>query len=360
MDRETPARIVPFAPDLLAAVRGFSERNWSRPRTGDYYDWRYLRPQPFSRMFLALQGDECLGMLFALRKQYRIGGRPTACLEVFDWHSLPGLRGSGIGIRLMRAMMRQPEPVISVGGTADVLATLPMMKWEPIGVARRYELPVSGDVLADRLQQRVGLPSALSRMVFGGVVAGHYTPRRRMIPATGQVVRVETPGDEIGQLYRDETGYGFVQEPEPDVLRWMTGGSWSGTFRFLTFLIGGRLRGWAMTRTHAAEGGLEGSIIEIFAPRPDVALYTWMVSETAISLMADRPRWLHARASCPLLKSALLANRFRAKSYDIPIHVWPKGAWDRAAALHITLNHSDAPLLPYTSGKPASVMPAPS
>lgn len=358
MDREAPARIVPFAPELLAAVRGFSERNWSRPQTEDYYDWRYLRSQPFSRMFLALQGDECLGMLFALRKQYRIGGRPTACLEVFDWHSLPGLRGSGIGIRLMRAMMRQPEPLISVGGTADVLATLPMMKWEPVGVSHRYELPVVGDVLADRLHHRVGLPPALSRPVFGAVVAGHYLPRRRRVPATGQVVRVEMPGEEIRQLYRDETGYGFVQEPELDVLRWMTGESWGGTFRFLTFLIEGRLRGWAMTRTHAAEEGLEGSIIEIFAPRPDVALYTWMVSEAAMSLMADRPRWLHARASCPLLQSALLANRFRARSYDIPIHVWPKGAWDRSASLQITLNHSDAPLLPYASGKPASVKTA--
>jgi len=360
MDREVPVRIVPFAPDLLPAVQGFCERYWSRPRTKAYYDWRYLRSQPFSRMFLALQNDDCLGMLFALRKQYRVGGRPTACLEVFDWHCLPGLRGSGIGIRLMRAMMRQPEPVISVGGTADVLAMLPLMKWEAIGVARRYELPVSGDVLADRLQRRVGLPSALSRVALGVMSVGYYAPRRRRIPGTGRVVWIEAPGDEIGQLYRDETGYGFVQEPGSEVLRWMTDGSWSGTYRFLTFLLEGRLRGWAMTRTHATEQGLEASIVEIFAPRPDVALYTWMVSEAATSLMADRPLWLHARASCPLLQSALLANRFRATASDSPIHVWPKGVGDRAASLHITLNHSDAPLLPYASGKWASAKPPPS
>jgi len=357
MDRERTARIVPFAPDLLPAVRGFSERYWSRPRTEAYYDWRYLQSQPFSRMFVALQDDECLGMLFALRKQYRVGGRPTACLEVFDWHCLPGLRGSGIGIRLMRAMMRQPELIISVGGTADVLATLPLMKWEPIGVSRRYELPVSGGVLAGRLQRRVGLPSELSRMPLDVVAAGYYAPRRRRIPAAGRVVRVERPGDEIGQLYRDETDYGFVQEPELDVLRWMTGGSWSGTCRFLTFLIEGRLRGWAMTRTYATEQGLEAAIVEVFAPRPDVALYTWMVSEAATSLMADRPLLLHARASCPVLQSALLANRFRATTLDCPIHVWPKGVWDRAASLHITLNHSDAPLLPYVSGQWASANP---
>jgi hypothetical protein len=349
MDRERTARIVPFAPDLLPAVSAFSERYWSRPRSEAYYEWRYLRSQPFSRMFVALQDDDCLGMLFALRKQYRIGGKPTACLEVFDWHCLPGLRGSGIGIRLMRAMMRQPEPIISVGGTADVLATLPMMKWEPIGLARRYELLLSGDVLAGRLERRIRLPSALSRAVLDTLSASYFAPRRRRIPAAGRMV-----------LYRDETGYGFVQEADPGVLRWMTDGSWSGTFRFLTFLIEGRLRGWALTRTHTTEQGLEASIVEIFTPRPDVALYTWMVSEAATSLMADHPRRINARASCPILQSALLANHFRAIAPDRPIHVWPQGAWDRTAALHITLNHSDAPLLPYTSGKPASAKPAPS
>jgi hypothetical protein len=361
MDRERTARIVPFAPELLPAVRGFSERYWSRPRTEAYYDWRYLQPQPFSRMFMALQDDDCLGLLFALRKQYRVGGRPTACLEVFDWHCLPGLRGSGIGIRLMRAMMRQPEPIVSVGGTGDVLATLPMMKWEAIGAARRFELFVSGDVLAGRLQRRVGLPSALPRAALGIVADGYYAPRRRKVPATGRVVQVEAPGDEIAQLYRDETGYGFVQQPDPDVLRWMTGGSWSGTYRFLTFLIEGRLRGWALTRTHTTGQGLEAAIVEVFAPRPDVALYTWMVSEAATSLMVDRPlRLITARASCPVLQSALLANRFRAMTPDVPIHVWPRGTWDRASALHITLNHSDAALLPYIPEKLASAKPSPS
>lgn len=354
LDRERTARIVPFAPHLLPAVRGFSERYWSRPRSDAYYDWRYLRSQPFSRMFLALQDDECLGMLFALLKQYRVGGKPTACLEVFDWHCLPGLRGSGIGIRLMRAMMRQPEPLISVGGTADVLATLPLMGWEAIGVARRYELPVSADVLATRLHRRTGLPAAVSRVALGVVSAVYYQPRRRMVPRASSVTPSGLPGEEIRRLYREETGYGFVQEPEPGVLGWMTDSTWSGKYSFLTFALEGRLRGWAMTRSYPAEHGPEAAIVEVFAPRPDVALYTWMVSEAATSLMAGRPRRLHARASCPLLQAALLANRFRTVAPDNPIYVWPKGVGDRAESLHVTLDHSDGPLLPYGSETRAS------
>ena len=340
-------------------MRGFSERYWSRPRTAAYYDWRYLRPQPFSRMFLAVRDGECLGMVFALLKQYRIGGKPTPCLEVFDWHSLPGLRGSGIGLRLMRAMMRQREPVVSVGGTADVMAALPLMGWEEIGVARRYQLPVSADLLADRLQRRTGLPAAVLRPGLGALAGAYYLPRRRQVPATGRVSTADVPGEEIRRLYEGDTGYGVVQEPDSNVLRWVTDGAWSGRYEFLTFHLEGRLRGWAMTRTYLTEQGPDAAIVELFAPRPDVALYTWMVSEAALSLMAGRPRRLQARASCPLLQAALLANRFRTVTPEDPVHVWPKGAGRRAAPLHVTFDHSDGPFTPYgTAARAATGAPS--
>jgi len=349
MDRDRSAQIVPFTPELLPAVQRFSERYWTRPRSDAYYEWRYLRSQPFSRMFLALQDGECLGLLFALRKAYRIGGRPASCLEVFDWHCLPGLKGSGIGIRLMRAMMRQPEPVISVGGTADVLSTLPAMRWEQAGVARRYELPLSRDLLAARLERKTGLPVGATRGALGVFAAGVYRPRRRHAPAGGRVVPLGVPGDEVRALHAGETGYGLLQEPDPEVLRWLTDGRWSGRYGFLGFTLAGRLRGWAMTRVFATETGPEAAIVEIFAPRPDAGLYTWMVSEAATALTAARPRRIHARASCPILQAALHANHFRTVAPDNPIYVWPQGAWDRSGTLHITLDHSDGPLLPYES-----------
>jgi hypothetical protein len=359
LDRSRTARIVPFAPDLLAAVRGFSERYWTRPRSDAYYEWRYLRSQPHSRMFLALQDDECLGMLFALRKRFRAGGRPTECLEVFDWHCLPGLRGSGIGVRLMRAMMRQPEPLVSVGGTGDVLATLPLMGWEAAGVARRYELPVSADLLAARVFRRTGLPAAVVRPALGVVSAGFFQPRRRLVPYASGVTTGGLPGEEIRSLYREDTGYGFVQEPEPGVLAWMTESAWSGRYEFLTFTLEGRVRGWAMTRSYATANGPEAAIVEVFAPRPDSALYTWMVSEAAMSLMAAQPRRLHARASCPILQAALLANRFRAVAPDNPVHLWPKGLGDRSEPLHVTLGHSDGSFMPYGHEPQAGETPLP-
>jgi hypothetical protein len=340
--------ILPFSPGLLPAVQDFCERYWSRPRTEAYYDWRYLRAQPFSRMFLALRDGECLGMLYALRKPYRIGGSVTTCLEIFDWHSLPGQRGTGVGIRLMRAMMKQGESVLATGGTPEVLAMLPLMGWETIGAATRYQLPVSGDALASALQRRAPVPTPLARLAAHGVAeAGFFAPRRRMIPPDGRVERTGTFPEQVLELYRGDTGYGVVQVPDPDVLRWVTASAWSGKYEFLTFTVAGQLRGWAMTRLHQREQGLEGDIVELFAPRPDVAIYTWMLSEAAVSLLALKPRRLRARASCPILQAALEANRFRPVAAESPIHAFPRGVVGLDRALHVTLNHSDGPICPY-------------
>jgi hypothetical protein len=179
-------------------------------------------------------------------------------------------------------------------------------------------------------------------------------------PRASSVALRGLPGDEIRHLYREKTDYGFAREPEPGVLEWMMDSTWSGRFSPLTMVLEGRLRGWAMTRTRATERGFEVSIVEVFAPRPDLALYAWMVSAAATLLMAGRPVRIDVRASCPWLQSALLANRFRAMALISPVHVWPEGAWDRAALLSIPLNHSDPPLLPYACGKSASSKPAPS
>jgi hypothetical protein len=347
LDPNKKTVIVPFTPDRLPSVRGFCERYWDRPRTDAFYAWRYLQPQPRVRMLLALQDDECLGMLTALQKTYRINGQPATCLEIFDWHTLPGLRGTGVGIRLMRPTMRMPERVFAVGGTADVQATLPKMGWEAIGSTRVYDLPVTGEALASRVEQRLGMRGPLVRLAMDAVSAGYCRPRPRRVPRGGSITRASVSTQDLLPLYEGMTGYGLVQQPDPDVLRWMTGGSWSGTFERLTFQVQGRLRGWVLTRAYAGDVGPDADIVEIFAPNPTVDLYTWMISEAAISLMASHPRRVRARASCPILRAALLANRFRRLGQDRPIYSWPSGANPSGGAIHFTLNHADAPLLPY-------------
>jgi hypothetical protein len=329
-------------------VAAFSERYFDRPDTKAFYDWRYLEAQPFSRLSLALTADECLGMVAALRKPYRIAGETVHCLETFDWHTLPGLKGSGAGLRVMRAMMRAGERLIAIGGTADVLKTLPAMGWQKVTSARCFELPISGAALVDGLRRRVPARLPGERALLDAA-ATWFRPHLRKV--AGEMLPVSTLGSEALALYDGEHGYGVLQLPEPAYLRWLACGYPStGSFAFLYFVAGSRLLGWAATRTYAAPAGIEAAILDLFAARPGEDIYTWMISEAACWLAAGRPRLIRARASCPSLQAALLANRFRPAA-DVPVHSWPANL-PADLRWHVTLNHTDEPLRPYPESGP--------
>jgi len=342
--RSLTFRVESFADDHLPLVARFSERYWLRPRTAAYYRWRYLDAEPFSRHFLALTDDECLGMVFALRKQYVIDGQGASCLEVFDWHSLPQLRGSGVGIRLMRAMMRTGERLIAIGGTRDAVSALPVMGWQRIGSARSFELPLAAEPLNDSLQRRLPVPVPGARVALRVATRCWFRPRRRMVRGVTVPVPLLTP--DLQALYEPASGYDVMQVPNPELFDWMhAGADITGAYSVLKFMIDDELRGWALTRVYPTPQGTEAAILDLYAPRTDVALYTWMVSEAATSLLPARPARIRARATCPILQAALRANRFRAGD-EAPIHTWP--ATLRAGMrLHITLNHTDEPLRPY-------------
>lgn len=357
MEADRKTTVVPFEPGLMRPLRAFSESYWARPRTDAYYEWRYLQPQPFSRMFVAMRGEECIGTLFALRKTWRVGGELAPCLEVFDWHSVAEVRGSGAGIRLMRAMMRQPERIFSIGGTADVHSTLPLMGWQPIGSSLAYELPLSPALIADRLHRAGRVPRLLARAALAPLapLAGPLLgPRRLPAPGRATVTESDTLPPGVESLYEGDTGCGMVQQPDPAVVRWLTASRWSGRWRFLAFAVDGRLRGWAMTRLYRGKTGLQGSLLEVFAPRADAALYAWMVSEACLSLAAARPSRILARASCPALREALARNRFRRAGVDAPLHTWPRFAGDVPANGHFTYFHSDAPIQPFDTETPGA------
>ena len=347
MEQERRISVVPFTPELLPAVRGFSESYWKRPTSDAYYAWRYLEPAAFSRMFVAMRGDECVGTLFALRKTYRLRGAIVPVLEVFDWHALAEMRHAGVGIRLMRAMMRQPERILAVGGTGDVHAALPLMGWQDLDVANAYELLLGPEPIAERLERTRKVPRALTLAVLSPVPRAFFGPRRVAGPAGGTVSVDAKPAADLTGLFEGELGCDFVQQPDPALLDWLTRSRWSGSWRFVHFRVGGTLRGWAMTRTHVANHGLQGTILELFAPRADAELYRWMVSETALSLVPEKPLRIVTRSSDPALQLALVASGFRHAGVDAPGRSWPRFGPEKPGTMHFSILHSDQPMLPY-------------
>lgn len=348
--RDNPApdfRVETFTPAHLPLVAEFSKKYWSRPQTASFYRWRYVDSQPYSKMILALTDEECLGMVFGLRKTYVIAGQRTSCLEVFDWHRLPGLKGVGVGSRVMRAMMDGDERLLLIGGTASAHSALDALGWQKIGWARAFELPMSGEFLVAGLRARLTTRIPGDRLLLDAIVGSWFKPRRRAVQ--GEVVPISNLDGEVQSLYYGETGYDFLQVPDASLMRWVTGATpGNGTYGLLRFNVGSSLLGWAMTRVYGTKDGREASILDVFAAAPTVASYTWIVSEAASLLARARPRVIRARASCPMLQEALCANRFRQRA-DAPVYTWSSRTMPQHLRLHVTLNHSDEPLRPYLS-----------
>ena len=348
LDRDAQIRVVPFDPSYLPVVRQFAARYWSRPTSDEYYTWRYLDALPIGRLFMAIQEGECLGMAYGLRRSYLVNQVLADCLEVFDWHVLPGLKGSGVGIRVMRALMRQPERLIAVGGTQDVQSALPKMGWQRIGTARKYELPLSGTLVARAVEDRLRVPARWTARPLDVAAKFWFGPRLRTAPADHTVQMTPMLGTEIDELY-DRNRYGFTQRPLLPVFKWFSHSSLAnGVFCYLRFYEGGRLAGWTLSRAYDTSEGREGAILDAYSPEPNPGRYAWMVSHAVSALAGFRPRIIRTRASCDAFKAALIENRFREQDVDVPVHTWPKGV-ELTGPLHVTLNHSDEPLRPYIS-----------
>ena len=345
-------KVEAFTERHLPMLRRFSEAYWDRPRTEQFYRWRYLQSMPFSRTFIAHNDTDCLGLVAAFRKRYIINGAPTDCLELFDWHALPGFKGSGVGIRVVRALMREGVRVIGLGGTADVLKALPAMGFQQLGGATNFELPLVGRAIEEGFRKRVPIKVPGERWLLNALTRAWYQPRRRMGEGVTPVAML---GEEVADLYSDRVGYDVVQVPNLEYQRWLSSGyPFTGAYSYWYFVADGKIRGWAMTRVYDADGRREAAIVDLFTPNPTAELYRRMVADLSSALAGVGPDLIRVRTSCPLLQASLLRNRYRP-GRTVPIFTWPKGL--EAMAVHMTLNHSDAGIRPYPVAETGVIRP---
>ena len=339
--------IVRFSDELLPALVAFSEVTWVRPRTRSFYDWRYRACDGFHRAFMAMRGSECMATVSAFCKPYIVGGRRVSCLEVFDWFCRPGTKGGGIGGKVMRAMMEEPEPIVAFGGTQDTLARLPHMEWKRIGEAIGYDLPLGREVFAKSAARRLRIPMGIGKATVGRLAARWYKPKTSSKFKGISAVPVGSLGEEVLSLYAGSMDYRILQVPDLRFARWLTSGySGLGHFVPLYFTDGERLRGWSLSRLHRSPSGLEGQLVDIFWPGATADIYAFMVAESVSCLMSFRPQRVATTAADPALQAALGRNRFRV-TRRYPIHFWGKGWEDGTGGLEMNHNYADWPIMPY-------------
>lgn len=153
--------------------------------------------------------------------------------------------------------------------------------------------------------------------------------------------------DAVLALYDGATGYDTLGLPSPEVIRWLTCGyAGSGSFHILSFVRDTALRGWTLGRLYPTAAGTETALVDVYAPRPDVPTYAWMVSETVRELARHRPRRIVALTTCRVLEQALRANRF-VKRGTVPVHFWSQDREPPRLPMHLARNAADWSFLPY-------------
>lgn len=338
--------IVRLTPEWMPALRRFAERVWKRPRSDSFYRWRYEESASFHDVRLAIRDGECLAMEAAIRRPWRVGDEVVEIGEVFDWFALPEYRNAGLGVRVMQALMKEPHPLLLIGGSPDTQSLLPRLKWQVVATAERYVLPLGSARLAAALSEKLRAPAGVAELAARvSLLRPGQRPRRRCVPRGGRAIAIAGVGEEVRELYARASPYRTVPLWPRALLRWLIAGfPAAGHFVPIYFARGDSLVGWALLRVHAGSPGCDAEILECFAPEPDCELYTWMVSETATIAAAFAPGRLGAQTTCPLLATALRRNRF-ALSRTNPVQVWWPGREGLPMPMAAGSNTNDSAIL---------------
>jgi len=335
--------IVPDARERLPLVERFAAATWTRPRSAAHARWRSDAPD--ARGFLAVRDGECLAMVRAFRRLYRLDDSWVPFLEPFDWATRPDLHGSGLGVRVLERLMREPEPLLVVGGSDEACALLARRGWRRAGAATRFARALAPAV-ARSAARRLRLPPGAAAIAARGRDAW-LAARGARAPRGGRVVAVAAIGAEVDALYRGRTAYGTLALWTRERLRWLAADfAGAGHFVPLYFAQDDRLRGWALLRVVATEDGTSAELVDLLDPAADRAVYGWMIGEAVRIARAFGAERIGAATTCAAVAAALGAHGF-AEAGALPIHVWPPARGDLPGPLLLGSNTRDTALHPF-------------
>ncbi|MBN2799018.1 MAG: hypothetical protein JXX28_07705 [Deltaproteobacteria bacterium] len=226
-------RIEPYQEHHFSALCAFAARTWpTRCRSPEFLRWRYQDPRSLIGATVAMRGEEVVASLSWARRRWWLRGEPVEAQETFDWFTLPELRGGGLGIRIIRAVMTQ-GPVAAVGGTADTLALLPRLGFTRVGEVAQLALPLTSR----------GLPARVGRLGLAADGALAAWRRGAALGAGGGLLR---PLTALPLQDAPSPGLELVQIPEASVLDWLSEGPGAGLYA--SFAGEGGSASWSQVR----------------------------------------------------------------------------------------------------------------
>lgn len=304
----------PLTEATLAAVGElvleFWQRAWGPQFTEEFLRWRFLH-RPNGETLLLMDADRCVGIIDSFLRSYLVDGNIATVRELGDWYSRPEYRG--IGLKTMRAMMKKPEPILSIGGSESTKALLPKMGWKPLShPAADYALAVTGAAPVNAISTRFGIPG--KRLTVR--LANRFTRPRRWFRSRSKYsksaeVRPYT-GTSTAICGLPSAGFyqvaSLIRHDEIDWLRAAPGRM--GQFIALEFLVDGDIAGITVSRVFDLGFLRQANILQVQTSRVSLDMYRWMIEETTNQLVAQGASSVRCRASCVILADALKELHF--------------------------------------------------
>jgi hypothetical protein len=296
----------------------FWDQHWDAQFLRDFLEWRYER-RTDGETLIAMSGTKCLGLIDTFIRPYRIGGRRVLVREPCDWYCLPGNRG--VGMRLMRFLQAQGEPMVGVGLPETAVTIAPRLKWSHILDTHDFILPLT-------VRRVVGAVLRKARLGDGAVAK--YLPRGlRLQPSfmwTGHQEAHGTVEDILADEWPEEeewpprqpcaahndNGYAVAPILTKSYVQWLASGPVSlGPVFYLAFRVDGALVGITVCRIEASKVGRKARLIHLHSAKADAQTLRWMIAENVHRAAKFHAESVHCRSSCPVTNAALAGLGFR-------------------------------------------------
>jgi hypothetical protein len=339
----TPEIREPFYEALLQ----FWNQPWAPEAMREFLDWRYVR-RVGGETLVAMSGNTCLGLVDMFLRPYRIGDGEVLVREPCDWFCRPESRG--LGMRMMRFINQQKEPLLGVGLPDAAVAIRRRMNWIHLTDAHDFMLRLTVRRLAAAAVRRLKLgDGSITRLIPSGLYlrpprswAAHKLP--------GGEVRDLAPGSDDWAAIRSASVYELQPVFTPEYFDWLRSAPPSlGAVLGLTFHQEGRPVGFTISRIEPTLIGKKAKIIHLQAFVPKVETLRWMIAENisrAIELGAESAQ---CRSSCQVTNAALASLGFAPKRREAVMI----GFGDRAVpkgATNVTFLRGDDAMIPSLIG----------
>jgi hypothetical protein len=336
-----------------AAVIAHFRARWPAGSDQDlraFVRWRFARP--VSSALAAIQGDgRCVGFLSWVVRPYRIRGTDLSIRETSDWYTSPDYRSGGLGLTLMRRVMAQDAPILTIGGSTITLQILPRLRWQELKPVRTFVRILRLGAVIDVAEHRLGVRKLASAPLFARSLPVSRAARARA-PGSGWEAGAADPARAASVA----AGGGNILQPVvgEDEIRWYAAApACAGRFVLREYRdAAGHPVGVGIVRLIAIGRWRGARVMHVGAAEWDLRLFQWIISDLSAVAEAFGAESVRAVSSSRIIGHAYRGTGFRERQ-ALPTYLWDPGKRVSAEETAFDFTRGDDGFVPHPfSGSP--------